>query len=556
MDRAEKRCIATAKMACRHAIHALMLLIMSLFLLAVSFHSASAQDSSNEEVTVPSSNFSAVHLRVLPPKIKKVSKDDVDLFLQEWKLACEQLGMRLTTGKGPFGMGLFDKHVCEQSGDESKSLENTWEIVIEEQAKVVLLQVYWHRGGESEEEKAPVAKIEIPQSGYMPQLLQDADFADIVALQVLTELPFSYRLPPGKASSLKGKDFSKNRWVEKLKETAMVLSRPTAIRFFAYKNPPGQTLLTIEVLGRSKANVSKGKVQYKIPKSVQRNEEPIRVAHDAKGRSTYSAAIGSSIEAWMKEAIKDLELDKESLFASTLTGLEDTFAKGYFGFRWGKQTLIGIPVLEQTSMIGILGEIRGGPLSGLRVYHDRVLEVEADHIVEGINYGKTSLRWSRTLLGYSFAFDFPWVIDQIDITPKIGLWDFAATFPIALSSGEVVPREFLVDNEPSFALEVGVEWIASEYSIRPWFSADVALVTSQLSSSGVSSQRWGVDGWWSGGPDFDLYGATMKTAFLGFAVFEDIELVGKGGAEEDSGTFINSIDYRAAYLGVGVAVSW
>lgn len=552
-----KKYFPKAGIACLQALRAFVLPFFGLFFLIFSLPSVRGQDDAKETITVPAANFSAVYLRVLPPKIKKVDQADVEKFMADWKLGCEQLGVRLTSGKGPFGMGLFDKHVCAPAEKSGHSADNAWEIVIEEHAKAVILQVYWHREGDNKEDLAPVAKIEIPQSGYMPQLLQDADFADIVALQVLTELPFAYRLPAGKAGAIKGKDFSKNRWVDKVKDTGMVLAPPEAIRFFAYQYPPGQSLLTIEVLGRSKANISKGKVQYKIPKGVQKNQDPIRVAHDAKGRSSYGAAIGASIEAVMKEAIKTLELDKESLFASTLTGLEDTFAKGYFGFRWGKQTLMGIPVLEQTSMIGILGEIRGGPLAGLRIYHDRVLEEKAQHIIEDINYGETSLRWSRTLLGYSFAFDFPWIIDQIDITPKIGLWDFAATFPIPLSSGEVVARDFLVDNEPSFALEVGVEWIASEYSIRPWFSADVAVVTSQLSSSGVSSQRWGVDGWWSGGPDFDIYGANMKTAFLGFGVFEDIELVGKAGnAEEDSGTFINSIDYRAAYVGVGIALSW
>src|SRR5690606_13029569 len=107
------------------------------------------------------------------------------------------------------------------------------------------------------------------------------------------------------------------------------------------------------------------------------------------------------------------------------------------------------------------------------------------------------------------------------------------------------------------AAEVGVQWLVNDFSIRPWFATDNSLITRELTSVAISSQRLGFDIWWHGGPALNIFGMEVKAAILLFGVSENVTLSATGADEKElDRPIIKSVEYTAAYAGLGLGISW
>jgi hypothetical protein len=105
-------------------------------------------------------------------------------------------------------------------------------------------------------------------------------------------------------------------------------------------------------------------------------------------------------------------------------------------------------------------------------------------------------------------------------------------------------------------LEVGLEKTSDWFTLRGWYAIDSGF--SLLKSGGkVTSNRLGIDTYFTAGPKFSLLGLGMKTALMGFYVFENVSIrKGTEGVIEPGVEAISGLTYSAGYAGGGVALSW
>jgi hypothetical protein len=237
--------------------------------------------------------------------------------------------------------------------------------------------------------------------------------------------------------------------------------------------------------------------------------------------------------------------------------LLDTAASGYVGLRYGLQVLSGDELLGKTSMFSLLVEIRGGPAKGIRYYYDKLPKTTAKQ--EGVDGDvDTSIEWSRHVLGYSFDFDPGFLVDRVTIDPKLGMWNFQAELPTEKDEEDrvVATEEFKLGNTVSVALEVGLELLSDWYTLRGWYSIDSGY--SLLKTGGtITSNRFGIDTYFTAGPTFSVFGMPLKTALLAFFVHESVTLEAGKTEDPDAGEeAITGVSYDGGYAGGGVAISW
>jgi hypothetical protein len=280
--------------------------------------------------------------------------------------------------------------------------------------------------------------------------------------------------------------------------------------------------------------------------------------HGSNGPGAQSAKLAKIFAAAnekMTEASESGELEKflNGGYNFLTSALLDTAASGYVGLRYGKQVLAGDELLSKTSFFGLLVEMRGGPLEGLRVYYDKMPKVAS------VNNGfGTQISWSRLILGKSWGWSPGFLVDRVDLTPKIGIWSLSATLPITFAEDGVSAvgvQTFETDRALGLAIEGGLEWISTWYLLRMWGAFDTALNFGRIGAAGVTSQRFGVDTYLTAGPEINLFGVPFKTALLGFFLFESIELSQKPDKNnlEDQ---IVGIGYQGGYAGLGGVLSW
>jgi hypothetical protein len=238
--------------------------------------------------------------------------------------------------------------------------------------------------------------------------------------------------------------------------------------------------------------------------------------------------------------------------------VRDTVASGYVGLRYGAALPKGDPLLSKTRFFGLLLEIRGGPLDGLRYYYDKLPEAAATQPSAAGTPIQTSIGWSRHEIGYSFSFSPGLLADEISLTPKLGIWNFDAVSVIERdSAGNVVAtQDFKVGRALSLGVELGATWLSRWYTLRPWVGYDRGIPLIKNGES-VSSMRGGIDAFLPVGPPFRVGGASFKTALLIFALSEKVTLADPAAASAPpTEAEVETYSYAATYFGGGIALSW
>jgi hypothetical protein len=248
--------------------------------------------------------------------------------------------------------------------------------------------------------------------------------------------------------------------------------------------------------------------------------------------------------------------------AGILDQILRTAASGYLGMRYGLQVLpsegaLG-DLLEKTGVFSLLLEIRGGPVKGLRYYYDKLPEQTLTIVGAKDEKFTTNISFARHVIGYSFGFDTGFFINRVSVDPKFGMWNFDASLPVLQDENGKVSRveRFSLGKTFSLALEVGLEKSTSWFTVRGWYAIDSGF--SLLKSGGkVTSNRLGIDSYFTAGPRFSLFGLGMKTALMGFYVYENVNIrKGSEGSIDPGVEAISGLTYSAGYAGGGVALSW
>ncbi len=505
---------------------------------------------------------------------------------KEFKKACSNIGRALTVGKGPWGFGVFGSFSCYNGKRRisGKKTRPNWVVEIVDGIKQTQITIY--RLGKT---KLKVSSVTMPPSEFTHTFLSDVEFVDLVSYSLMDGMPMGMMV--SKSMLTDNPPTFKGRY-------------PRAGRSYRFKHglpdPPEELMLytldrnvkrgtwDAEVVGtakvaklvepkvvgkKKKKRLKGGKIHYEGSSSLSRAAASGAIwAQNSKGPGMASAELGELINDAhlnLSAAAKGGRFD--DFMAGDLGSLADMFidsiAGGYLGLRYGLQVIPGDDIQSDTSIFSLLVEIRGGPLKGMRYYYDKVPEVKRTETVvnefdETETEEETSITWSRHVVGFSWGFGLGDLVDQVTFDPKIGIWTYNSTLISSYAEdGETVASVSIFDlgTTVSVALEVGLEWLSDWYTVRGWYAIDSGVSLVETGGT-ITSNRFGIDGFFEAGPMFSLFGFPVKTALLAFYFYENVSIesssVDPDAALEEGEVEITGIEYESGYAGAGVLISW
>jgi hypothetical protein len=507
-----------------------------------------------------------------PPKAKK----EKSKYFKDWKKTCDQLGKAMTAEKGPWGFGTFGSYGCYRAKKKVGGTEKAskWTLVVVDGAKEVTFTILHN--------KTEVGQISMPPSQYTVQFFQDDEFSDLVSYAIMDSMPMGMLVTK---AAVKGTTITGRYW------------RAGKSKDFKYKVPPPPENLVLYRLTfdessktwRSNVVGTAKKAKVTEPKPTKKKKTTTLVGGDVtyETQPAVAEALASGplwaqnadgpgarkeeLEAIIKEAQINLDAAAQNgqlleflkgKVGNVLTSLLDTAASGYVGIRYGVSVLpaegeLG-QLIKSTSRIGLLVEIRGGPVKGLRYYYDKMPEKKLDLEKADGTTDTASIASARHTLGFSIDFNPGFIIDRITVDPKLGMWEFNARLPSKVNDDGKVEQmsDFNLGRTFSTALEIGLENLSDWYTLRGWYGIDTGF--SLIKSGGrVTSNRLGIDAYFTAGPTFPIGGVPFKTALLAFYMYEHVNLTsGEDPDLEPGESAVDSIAYDSGYAGGGIAITW
>jgi hypothetical protein len=491
---------------------------------------------------------------------------------KDWIAACSNVAKGLLIGKGPWAMGIFQAASCYIDDKLVAGRDhgpNSWILKYVEGEKFSTLTLRTNSKSDN-----AVSTVSYPASIYSMKFFMDQGFVDLASLRLLNELPVMGWVPRGILRN------SEDR------KTRAIFVPPSGMRMYKTASPPESLavysaaedggLVMPQISGKAlrakfvepqevsaaeqAKNVKKAKSNARDFYLIWKFDDESRKAslrqglwvHDSRG----AGFLLPELDAAINDAASQLnDAIDEGLFSRFLKGLQATAASGYVGVRYGAQVLSGDPLLKKTAFFGLVAEVRGGPVEGLRYYYDKV--PSRKNTIDGL---ETSIEWSRHIVGKSFGLGLSRFVDRVDVTPKIGLWAFDAKLVDSYNDDGTAATvgTFKMASGMSFSIEAGVEWLSPWYTIRPWYSYDYANALNSVTSKKVTSSRVGLDTYWTAGPVFKFFGMPLKTALMGFFIYEIISLSSSNPNPtlQEGEREIVAVEFSGGYAGAGVAVSW
>lgn len=448
------------------------------------------------------------------------------------KAACEGLGKSFVIKRGLFRHGIVRTVSCFE-GEKALSTkftdkEHDWLLrVTKDKTEKWQFEMFY------QDEQEPQAKLTLPDGEKMLAALNDPAVQKTIAAQMMDALPMS-RLIDQK--TIKSRLAFDGRKVENLP------SPPDEYNIFSLEYVPGARVWVPKVVGQAK-KTKKSKKVVRWDVTLEQELEPGKTywAQGPLGRGQYAKNFEDSLGvALAKHGIKS------DFLSQSIEALYDTLASGYVGLRYGYPMTKGDNLITKAAMVGILTEVRGGPLEGLRWYWDFAPEIK-----EKVNGQETSYTWSRPTLGWSFGLHLPWFIKRIDVTPKVGVMDFDASFLVDTPNGKEA-RRFRLKNASNFGLELGIESTAPWFLVRFWGASDVSGVVDLGGSGTVTSLRGGIDTVW----DFYKISDAFELSVLVFGFGERLTLGTNDKEENPTDIKIESVSFNMAFIGAGILLTW
>jgi hypothetical protein len=487
-----------------------------------------------------------------------------------WDAACEALATALAPGSGPWGLGLFAEHECATSVP-AKLDPATWLLVVRSErdgrGAALRLRLMRHPPGKKETgakaDAATEASVSIDGGAGGLALLADAAVASLVAAQLLDAAPAMGVVTPAMLGDKKRVLLGAAPLASA--GGASALPAPPArlllyrLRYDAARKLYRPTFVAeakLEGAADEEGAATRAKKRRR-PRWRLTSEAPLELDDDAPiflhattGRRGRAAQLAPRV----RKAVQVKRDERESL-AGKLGVLQlgnlvsGAVASGFLGVRYGHSVTAG-QVVGKMSIVSALFELRGAPLDGLRLYYDRWPEAR-----ESATLGAVSFSGERTVLGWSFGFGPFGPVDRVDVVPKIGRWSIGTKFLVDVGTDEPTAVDFSVNHALSLGIEGGAEAAVGSTLVRGWLARDFGVNPLEKDGTSVTDTRAGLDAFVTG-PRLGVAGVPFHLSFLAFTFYEIVSLTRNKAPDGPDEIVVSGIDYNAAYVGGGLALSW
>ncbi len=484
-------------------------------------------------------------LRPLLPGILMVSISDSsaspELDSNFLNAVCEGIGKKMTQGSGVFGLGIFTEVNCA-TGENPVGSDIFWMKVTEKDERIfftiglVTVGVPFLK----------MAEVSVGKDKYLAKLVESDTFSALVAFTLLDQMPFQAAYSGKKRQSIQhvvtDDEIALLKKGVKIPESLVAFTAEVDKNGVIYPDIVG-------VLKTGKVKTSKkylhatekfDDINWKFKSS--KKEVPkvyfgLRKGGRSLGKKTLNKILDEEVRIFYEESKQNIVTKSSSAILRNLGN------SGYLGLRYGPALFEG-DLIDQSKYFGVLVEFRNGLLGGLRLYHDYWPEVSGT-----INGQDGTFGGNRTIVAYSFSMSFDWFIRKIDLTPKVGIWNFRSKTPIEIEPGLYVSPEFEVKSAPSFDIELGLESGSSFHILRGWASNGASFLSK--GGAEITSTRVGMDlllSPWGGK-------SPVTVSLLSFFFYEAVQLKkNQQAVGEDAEA--DQLNYSQGYAGGGLAISW
>ena len=267
-------------------------------------------------------------------------------------------------------------------------------------------------------------------------------------------------------------------------------------------------------------------------------------AHNAKGRGMLKKTLLDNLGSFFSK------FGLKSLLSGFLASLDSNLS----GIRYGYPMLKSKDIISKSSMLSMFTEIRGGPLSGIRLYYDKTPLIKRT-VGNGL---PERFGWSCLTAGWSFNIPVPKTfsstIHKFDFAPKIGIYDLDSLLVVTDTKGEQHTADFALKNAMDIGFETGVEHATKSMGLwRAWLAMNRSWNTKSTSGTRITSTKAGLDAYWS---LFKLGKTRFK--LLTFGSFEELNLTKDPSPPGATITkvVITDLSYNLIFLGAGATLAW
>jgi len=470
-------------------------------------------------------------------KIHGISNDDMK---SQWEDSCDKFGANFLTGTGVYGFGVFEKVNCglweSRIEDESKS----WFLKVSVGSKITTFALYPDKSSSfKKSRKKPISSMRIASNEIFLNLVADPEISKLLAFGLLDKSPVLLRLNEDLLNNAK----NEIRLGAEEDSTHLPPPPPT-LDIYRLEFNHSKSIWVPKPLGQgslqqSQTNDTKTST-WTLKKRLKISEDDFIYAHNKQQTRSNQKKIRSSLKTLLSAAREKQDKGVLSVVGDSIGNLANT---GYVGVRYGLG-LLGEDLIKDANFFGLVAELRSGPLDGLKFYYDYW------PIIKGGNTdGDTSFGGSRATVGWSFRWEIPTqLLTGIDITPKVGLWDFQIKLLVEDAKGVKIPLDFNTKNATSTELEIGLESAQKYILLRGWAAQAISLLDNNNTTS-IKTSRIGTD--------LFITGPKMGSGNLSFLIFIFGERVTFEKSKESlPSESISEIFYTQVYAGGGLAISW
>jgi hypothetical protein len=479
---------------------------------------------------------------------------------------CRAVGPNLVIGRGLYGSGIFDSWGCSDVTSKARAFSASWVLEIVGLEGQLRLQLRRNMPGSK-----PVSTISVKHDKADIEFFTSSSFASLTVYALLEQL--------GAVYPMSREEMIRAEFQPKLSRNFLPAR---------WKTPGPANRLIIKMADPNIAAKSvESKQWYVGPPSPSRGTDPDPVVAtaelDANG-STYKiqrlkafsvndkltdtiyVAPEPDKNLRMTQIQQSITLATEDLADASAFGLMrrggdvlrrfflSSSANGHVGIRVGAAVGNADSLFRKSKTVGVLAEVRSGPIAGARLYYDSVPLVKDEQA--GL---KTSLSMNRVMAGYSLGYAIPKYRLRLDATPKLGGWSFDADLPVEIR-GVRATIPFHVKSRLTLGIDLGAEYVLDVHTVRLWYGKDrlFPIIGSIGGGGHVSSSRFGLDYYWANGPKFRLAQRNWLTTALVFVGTDQISAEGSGTGVAADGTEFGAsqLNYQSTYAGLGMALSW
>jgi hypothetical protein len=488
---------------------------------------------------------------------------DSEVLKKEWPLICRELGMQFLNPAHILGMGVISEFDCDKNPPKSKVISNHILLTIADSGNSFNISLSDLSSG-----VAIKSSLSLSSSNKSILAFRNIRFRNLVISYVFDTMPMAMRLTAKNYKASENTIFwSSTAKVENAKEIVL----PKKVYLYRLIWNERFKMWQSKILGEAsslKVDISKKRqllnqqsegedhldVRWSLPpdtKLIFADGEAIWI-HNQNGPGRLEKELKSQMEVEIKtvnaEEMDEL-LSEQNILTKILTA---PFASAHLGARFGLPLLAGASFASKTTFVGVIGEVRAGPLNGLRLIADIWPKVTENFDGQDGEFGG-----SRYIVGWSFRYALPssWFVNSIDICPAIGQWSFKIDVPVE-SGGKTYLSRFNAQNALSFGLGIGLEWASGSYLTRLWYSQDLGLSLGDVvDSSNVVTKRLGADTMYRI-LVFKVGKTLLTTSALGFIGLDSINMERTTTPVASDKPEIAVIDYFQIYGGGGLSISW